>query len=402
MTEHGDTEGRGVAAPALRARPRQPLLTGADARRALDAAARILANGVPMAGERASAVAGSIDGYAGALLVADALARAGRQPAYGVGHLLERALVLTPDRLGLYDGAAGLLVVLDVVDPGRTGLAGARARLRAAVAESIRTAEPVELDLPRRHDLIHGVAGRAVGLRGDQPAILPELQAYARRFADAVDARLAAPDPYRAPVDLGVAHGVAGMLAALNAALPHDRVLARRYVELLLATSHRVAGAHRWGGAWAPDVLPPAQRSWCYGTVGIATVLYDRAELDGDDGLRELALAALDGVLDDDSADPAWFMPSLCHGRAGLAALAWHVAAEQPRFAQRARAFAAGVLAEYDERRPLGYRAFDLHDGRGDERTDFLDGAFGIALFLVDAATAGERRWLPLLGILPD
>ena len=346
--------------------------------------------------------AGSVDGYGGAVLVADALARAGREPRPGVHELLRQALVLTPDRLGLYDGAAGLLVVLDAIDPERAALANARARLRAALAESIRTAPPIDLERRLDYDLIHGVAGRAIGLRTGRPDVAPALEAYALRFAAAAEARVAADDPNRAPLDLGVAHGVAGMLAALNAALPRARGPARRYVELLLATSHRVAGAHRWGAAWQPAVQPPAQRSWCYATVGVATVLYDRAELDGDDALRALAVAALDGVLDDDGADPAWFMPSLCHGRGGLAALAWHVAPEQPRFARRARAFARSVLAEYDERRPLGYRAFDLGDGRGDRRTDFLDGAFGIALLLVDAASAHERRWLPLLGLLPD
>jgi lantibiotic biosynthesis protein len=381
----------------LRIAGRRPLLAGADAVRALDAASRIFANGVQVA-ERSGVAAGSIDGFCAPVLLADALARAGRVPERTVHDLLRRALVVSTGDDGLYDGAAGLLVTLDAVDPERRALQSARARLRTLLAVSIRDAGPADPDRFDTYDLISGVAGRALALRDAEPEALSALCGYAERFADEVERRIA----HGGEVNLGVAHGVPGMLAALNAAFPAPHPLAARYVELVLATAQPVGGAHRWHSRWWPGAVPPATRSWCYHTAGVAAVLYDRALLDGDDALRALAVRALDGVVHDDRDDPAPFWPSLCHGRAGTAVIAWHVAGEGERFAQLAQALAKTVLDEYDERRPLGYRSYDVGDGRGEERTDFLNASFGIALFLVDAATAHERRWLPLLGLLPD
>jgi hypothetical protein len=60
------------------------------------------------------------------------------------------------------------------------------------------------------------------------------------------------------------------------------------------------------------------------------------------------------------------------------------------------------VLGEYDPGRALGYRTLNLRERREEDRADFLDAALGIAQFLTDAATAQERRWLPLFGLLPD
>ncbi len=345
---------------------------------------------------------GSINGFAQAALVADALERAGRAPSPSVRELAARALVFVPNLLGLCDGAAGLLVVIDALDPRRKAFVAARQRLAGALAAWLDDPPAFDFDEFSSYDLISGAAGRALALRDREPAALTAFAAYAQRFADAVEARLASTDRDVRAVNLGVAHGIPGMLAAINLALPGERALARRFVELLLAASHRVNGVHRWGAIWLPDEPPPAIRSWCYGTVGVAAVLYDRAVLDGDDALRALAVAALDGVLDDERGDPPDFLASLCHGRAGPAVVAWHLASEGARFIDRAARFAEQILGEYDERLPLGYHAYDTPTRSGKECTRFLDGAFGIALVLVDAVTAQERRWLPLLGLLPD
>ncbi len=179
------------------------------------------------------------------------------------------------------------------------------------------------------------------------------MRAYAERFADAVDLRLAHPDPAEV-VNLGLAHGVPGMLAALNFALPDDRALARRYVDLLLATSHRVDGAHRWGAVWRADEPPSARRAWCYQTVGVAAVLYDRARLDGDGALRALAADAVAAVLEPRHDGEQSWDAALCHGRSGVAAIAWHFADDE-RLVEHAGALARRVLAEYDPSRPLGY-----------------------------------------------
>ncbi|HYW53452.1 MAG TPA: lanthionine synthetase LanC family protein [Dongiaceae bacterium] len=388
---------RAVGAPAAR----RTLLDGARAARALDVAQRILGASIPLLAADRSAPE-SIGRYGGAALVAESLARAGRGDDAAVRALLRDALVFAPDRLSLYDGAAGLLVVLDALDPQRASLAGVRARLRAALDASLTAAPPGDPGEMHSFDLVGGVAGRAVALAGDaSPQARAALGAFAHAFADVVEARFASSDENVAAVNLGLAHGVPGILAALNFALPGDAALARRYVELLLARAHVVNGAHRWGAVWRAAERPSARRAWCYQTVGVAAVLHDRARLDDDASLRALAANALAGVLDDPEPEFRWD-DALCHGRAGVASIASRFAAADARFARHAERLARTVLDDFDERAPLGYRSYNLPAGCDEDRHSFLDAALGVAQFLIDAATAQERRWLPLFGLLPD
>jgi hypothetical protein len=391
---------RAVTAPP----PRRPLFDEAGAARALDVAQRIFTASVPLLAADRSAPE-SIGRYGGAALVAESLARAGRGDEATVHTMLREALVFAPDRLSLYDGAAGLLVVLNAVDPQRASLAGVRTRLRDAVDASLIAAPPGDPTDMLSFDLISGVAGRAIALRdGASCEARAALRAFAHAFADTVEARLASDDENVAAVNLGVAHGVPGILAALNAALPGERELARRYVALLLERSHVIGGAHRWGAVWRAAERPSARRAWCYQTAGVAAVLNDRARLDGDDALRALAANALAGVLDDPEPEPEHgrWDDALCHGRAGVATIAWRFAANDARFARHAERLARDVLDDFDERAPLGYRSYNLPAAREEDRPSFLDAALGVAQFLIDAATAQERRWLPLFGLLPD
>ncbi|HEV2741135.1 MAG TPA: lanthionine synthetase LanC family protein, partial [Candidatus Elarobacter sp.] len=202
------------------ARPRGALLDDAGAARALDVAQRIFTASLPLLEADRSAPE-SIGRYGGAVLVAESLARAGRGDDAAVRALLREALVFAPDRLSLYDGAGGLLVVLDAVDPQRASLAGVRARLRAALDASLIAAPPGDPTDMLSFDLVSGVAGRAIALRGDaSPQACDALRSFAVAFADLVESRLESGDENVAAVNLGVAHGVPGMLAALNAALP--------------------------------------------------------------------------------------------------------------------------------------------------------------------------------------
>jgi hypothetical protein len=281
-------------------------------------------------------------------------------------------------------------------------LAGVRARLRDAVDASLIAAPPGDPTDMLSFDLVSGVAGRAIALgAAASPHARAALGAFAHAFADVVESRLASSDENVAAVNLGLAHGVPGILAALNFALPADHALARRYVDLLLARAHVAGGAHRWGSVWRAAERPSARRAWCYQTVGVAAVLDDRARLDGDGALRALAANALAGVLDDAEPEARWD-DALCHGRAGVASIAWRFAAADERFARHAQQLAHTVLDDFDPRAPLGYRSYNLPAAREEDRHSFLDAALGIAQFLIDAATAQERRWLPLFGLLPD
>lgn len=377
-----------------------PLLGAADGERALAVAETVFARGLRWTQAHAEWAPESIGMFGGCVLVAAALVRAGRAPAASLHDLVRSALVSSPERRGLYQGRAGLLVVLDTLDPEGSAFARPRAALRAAIAADVLQTRALDPGARDDYDLINGVAGKLIALR----EVPNDVAAHARElfagFADRVEARLAAPEagPAQEPLDLGVAHGVPGVLAALNLALPGERAQARRYVELILASSHVRDGVRRWDSSWERARFPAPRRAWCYQTAGVAAVLHDRALLDGDEGLRALALDALEHTLHE--PEPPLWDEGLCHGRSGVALIYARLAGE--RFAQAARELAREVLNRYDDDAPFGYRPINLVLRAPEDRPQFLDAGLGIAMFLIEAARPSERRWLPLLGLLPD
>jgi hypothetical protein len=376
-----------------------PLLDATGAERALAIAERIFERGWRWTEEHLAAVPESIGAFGGCVLVADALTRAGREPEPSLREALRRALVTAPDRRGLYDGRAGLLVVLDALDPDGSSFARPRAALRAAIAADLLQLDELDPFDRSAYDLISGAAGKLIALRDAPAGVVSHVSARFAALADRFEARLADPDPERARIDLGVAHGVPGILAALNLSLPGERALAQRYVELILSSAHVANGVHRWGATWDRERAPAPRRAWCYQTVGVASVLHDRAVLDGDDALRALALAALEGTLHE--LDIPHWDDALCHGRSGVALIYSRVHTAGERFAEAARGLANDVLNAHDDAAPFGYRAMNLIQLEPEDRPQFLDAALGIAMFLIEAAAPSERRWLPLLGLLP-
>ena len=386
----------GLSAPRARA----PLLHGADAARALEIAQHIYAASLARLAESA-APPESLARYGGAALVAESLARAGAGDETALRAALREALVFAPDRLGLADGAAGLTIVVGAADPERASFGAVRARLGDALAASLHALPPGDPARADSYDLLAGPAGRAAALGRMSGEPVEAFGPFADAFADTLEARLASSDENVAAVNLSVSHGAAGILAALNLALPKDRAVASRYVELLLRCAHVVDGAHRWDAVWRRRETPSARRAWCYQTAGIAAVLADRARIDGDAALHTLAADALAALLD--APEPAETRADfgLCHGRSGIATLASRFAGDA-RLVRRAEELAREVLDGYDPRAPLGYRLFNVRDGRLEDRAGFLEAALGIAQFLIDAATAQERRWLTLFGLLTD
>jgi len=383
-----------------RERTNRPLLAAADAQRALETAERIVARAIAWTSERSTEHPETLGGFSGCLLVAEALARAGGSLPRPLRELAREALVFSPQRRGLYDGSAGLLVVLDALDRDGTAFARPRAALRAGLAEDLLATRALDPADRPRFDLIRGAAGKLIALREVPDDVAAHVRALFGELAGRTAERIADPDPGRAGIDIGVAHGFPGILAALNVALPHERALARRYAELILGVSHAVGGARRWDGAWSRERIPPPRRAWCYQTAGVAAVLYDRAVLDGDDALRELALDALRAT----TGEPpqADWDDALCHGRSGVALIYAHVARDGDAFAREAERLALEVLHRYRDDTEFGYPAFNLVERVEEDRPQFLDGALGVALFLIEAAVPSERRWLPLLGLRPE
>ncbi|MEV0274843.1 lanthionine synthetase C family protein [Streptomyces sp. NPDC050610] len=324
-----------------------------------------------------------------------------------------------PAATALYHGVPALAFAAHTARRTPQGYGGLFERLDPVLDRALRRALKGERDrleqgragVPcSRYDLANGVTGLTrllLSRRAEHHDTLAEALSYLVRLARPlpVNGEPApgwwspsgpsgdpTPDPAypRGHVNFGLAHGISGPLAVLSAALRAGVHVpgARRAVAALA----RELLAHRTGeGGW-PALMPlerygaapppPARTAWCYGTPGTAVALFRAGQALDRADLRRTAVEALAADLDHPRrvTDNA-----LCHGRAGLLHICRVMAAESgsARLAARGDALAARLLADYDARRPYGYR----FENGVENRVGLLTGAAGIALSLHAYAT---------------
>ncbi|AYV32901.1 MULTISPECIES: lanthionine synthetase C family protein [unclassified Streptomyces] len=201
--------------------------------------------------------------------------------------------------------------------------------------------------------------------------------------------------------NLGVAHGVPGVLAVLalsaaaGVARPQAAVMASGAVDWLLAQRLDDTSPSRLPYWLNTDGFTvPARTAWCYGDAGAAMAVLVAARSLGvtawEAEATVLARAAAVRAPEDTGVTDAW----LCHGSAGLA----HV------FNRMWQATGDGQIGEgsrfwfmrtFDFHKPgggdfAGYPKPDPWDGDG---SSLLTGATGVALALLAAATAMPPSW---------
>jgi lantibiotic biosynthesis protein len=300
--------------------------------------------------------------------------------------------------------------------------------LRAAAALAVR-AEPrysklvaqcdafVDAQLPQRpskgqtygtYDLIEGWSGARLARGVAGPAAADRLVEFIVWALDDPERwRCAHPlRPADPPVhDLGLAHGVAGMLAALSLTLdPLDgpaAVAATRAMRELCDLRVDI-GSH---AAWPPAA--PAERqtvyrsAWCYGACGVIAAIHNTAS-----GLhdRDSAAFAEDAMhaLAAQTTD-SWSLEgeALCHGLMGNALCFASIASVAD--SADLWSVALGVAdAAVDSLDANGGRCWarDLSKGYYDA-VGLLDGVCGIALALLTLSGDADSSWMRLLGLRP-
>ncbi|HEX5495970.1 MAG TPA: lanthionine synthetase LanC family protein [Mycobacteriales bacterium] len=320
---------------------------------------------------------------------------------------------------GLIDGGlAGMAAGASAAVPAWPRMAGLAAHARKRLVSNSPTAQPPERIQWNHYDVLHGAAGLALALvvspdcRPDQ--VLPAAT-WLAGLCDTDDlsrARVTGHpgDPLRdwntGRVNLGVGHGVAGIAAALLASLvvtgPRQD-LARaldRIVRFLQRESYvDDRGIRTWPPAGRRDDPPPTgasgRQAWCYGTPGVAWVLWEAGRVLAAPDVQRFAADAMESLCrcwdDELHVDPGPAQDSLafCHGLAGvlLVAGAFDRHAGLPG-ASGLRAHVRGLLlARLDEVR--GLAGHDL---------SHLTGASGVLSALL-TDIGGERSWLPTFAL---
>jgi hypothetical protein len=356
--------------------------------------------------------------------------------------LAVRGAEAAPDpHVGLFSGLSGL--AFGAWQLSRHGVRYGRLLARldeaicaraAALAEDLRArlgAVTVEL-----FDVISGLSGVGAYLlcRRDQPGPAAALDLVIRALVELTadeegvprwhtpahliwDAEMRAfyPD---GNLNCGLAHGIPGPLALLSLArragwaVPGLADAIARTADWLCA--HRCDDA--WGINWPTAVpLPPVARSdgptaqpgegrpvpegpsraaWCYGSPGIARSLWLAGEALDRDDYRALAVAAMRDVFHRPVPARRIDSPTFCHGVAGLLAIALRFAHDtgRPEFLEASQTLIRQLLDSYRPESLLGFRNLEIAD-RVTDQPGLLDGAPGVALVLLAAATPVEPTW---------
>jgi lantibiotic biosynthesis protein len=408
------TEGAGASRP--------PLLSGALRDRALHLAGTLAGTlcPVPAAGHRDASLAA---GSAGLAVCCGQLARTRSGPrATGAAlTLLEEAVdVLTtgPLTCSLYSGFTGIAWAVELVDQ----LLGNEGEDRNGdIDEALtRLLQRYPEDAP--YDLINGLTGLGVYAlaRWPRPAaaqcllgVVGQLARRARHDSDGVSWWTL--PSWRGPrrerdlpggVDLGVAHGIAGVIPFL--ARVHRLGLAQETIRPLLDGAVRWLLAHMVDTASGPTVPyfvadgaepRPARSAWCYGDPGVATALLLAAR-DADEPAWAAAATGLAVRAASRPPDQTGVVDAgLCHGSAGLAHLfnrMYQMTAE-PALADAALFWVERTLQLCSAAAP-GQHTTLTDDARPAWKgPGLLEGAAGVALAMEAACTTVEPVWEQML-----
>jgi class I lanthipeptide synthase len=427
----GERSGPGrIARPddASAAKCWRPILSGTTAEQALqavDAIAESITSITASPGERDPSLG---RGQAGLALLYTWLARTGRMP---LADLLARqcldqaieALSTQAMNASFYGGFTGVAWAADLVDRLLDPDAEDRGE---AVDDALLRLLSRDERWSASYDLIVGLTGLGVYALQRYPRpvtteclrqVVERLQECARRDehglywwtppAEILDEE-SRKQYSSGRVDLGVAHGVAGAVALLGGICGAGveqatvRPLLEGAVSWLLAHSVPTAAGPTFPVWVAPAFQPsPARCAWCYGDPGIAAALMLAARGAGDAGWEQTAVALACRAAERPALETGVVNANFCHGAAGLAHVynRMYQATGEPTLGRAALYWLERTLGFYRLAKDAGgsWVQGNWDPGRRERWTwtgiELVEGAAGVALVLLAAATSVEPTW---------
>lgn len=405
-----------------------PLLDGeraADARGAVTAVAAALRDPPPatMPGDRDHSEVDEVSlgrGRAGYAVLYDYLARAGLDP--GGSETTDSFLSDAVDSVAgldlstsLYMGFTGVAWAIEVTKRGGDPDTDPNEQIDDVLSEFVARG-PWRGD----YDLISGLVGIGVYAveRLPRPAATVCLEHVVGRLSELADHRrdgitwLTRPELLppkarreyaRGYYNLGVAHGMPGVLALLGACCASDvaagdaALLIEGAVSWMLSKQLPPESPSRFPPLVSVGVdSEPARAAWCYGDPGLACALLVAARGVGrEDWEREavdIALAAARRPPETARVQDA----GLCHGSAGLAHLfnRLYQATGVDELKRAALHWVDHTLeSRHAEGGVEGFETWDAEHGENVAHPGFLQGAAGVALALASATSDVEPEW---------
>lgn len=219
--------------------------------------------------------------------------------------------------------------------------------------------------------------------------------------------------------NLGLAHGVTGILALLSIAylkgfqLPGQKAAIEQLSSWIRAKAFAIDGATYWPYAisWEEETQKnraqqrPTKAGWCYGTPGIARTLFLAGKALNNKGMRDFAIQSITQLLHAPFEQWRLLSPSLCHGLAGLLAVAIAMSREEEgaHLAASVEKIKGLLMDQYNPESPWTFVDVDVISDSGVEgpvrmnKVGFLEGAVGIYLTLCFSSEPSSKWHIPLM-----
>jgi len=211
--------------------------------------------------------------------------------------------------------------------------------------------------------------------------------------------------------DLGIAHGVPGVIAFLSAACavganrPRTEWLLKRAVRWLLRQQLSEEFGSCFASCTSQDVAPTSSRAaWCYGDPGIATALLGAARCLRDSACAQAALKVAHSGARRRLDDAGIVDMGICHGAAGLGHLFNRIyqATREDEFGSAARFWILHALDMWREKISSESNGASVDTANAKVLHGFLEGSCGVGLALLGAVSYAEPAWdTVLLSSLP-
>jgi hypothetical protein len=333
---------------------------------------------------------------------------------------------------GLFEGLSGLAFTVDSLSRGGRRYRNLLAHFHDCVVNDVRAqCEALDEELAGgavpflAWDVIAGLTGMGAYLlrRGDHTSLIPVVHRLVALMRDtqglprwhtlpATSSKWMLDAYPEGHLNLGLAHGIPGPLALLSLALLEGVATPglEEAVDSVASWLSRYCVSDAWGVNW-PSAVPLVRHGegltvgtceglagthagWCYGSPGVARALWLAGQARRNASYSALALNAMRAVMRRSHAARGLSSPALCHGLAGLLCIILRFRQEVPdaAFTKFARLLLRQIEEMHEPETLLGYRTTEPGGGRIDQ-AGLLDGAPGIAMTLLAAATAQQPTW---------
>lgn len=242
-------------------------------------------------------------------------------------------------------------------------------------------------------DFLHGTSGSLLCLKEDNSFHHAFISHFYTLKGSFIDSFL-----YPRQTNLGVAHGIAGLLALLNYIRNWSsneidtNILSNRIIDVYLNNHHDFMKDGYYFDSFL-GMNTKSRLAWCYGDLSLAWILYKSALIRNDKQLMDFSLEIAISTTQRRAIDDTFLKDScVCHGSSGLMLLykKFYLHTKIDSFLESSNYWANWTLKQLKEK---DYLFYDRYQDSWKQDYSLLNGLSGVGLALLSYISEEERAW---------